>query len=136
MSLDNLMHFVQAICPECDGLGGDEDSGPCKACGGVGLEGEGGTVSMALIATVLTPDPEDGVSAGPYFSRDDRMALEALKPGTKLYVRLWPDRLSYGPADELRDLQQTVLDCRTLDDLVATQKTVRTIIARHARNPA
>lgn len=39
----------------------------------------------------------------------------------------------YGPADELRDLQQTVLECRTLDDLVTTQKTVRAILALDKR---
>jgi hypothetical protein len=90
---DKLPKFVTASCPECGGAGGDEDSGPCKTCGGVGGPDEEGLVSMMLLATVLLPDPYDSLSAGPYFNLDDRRAIEALRPGDRLYVLRAPKKV-------------------------------------------
>lgn len=52
-------------------------------------------------------------------------------------VRLWNARVpsnGYGDADELRDLKQSVMDCKTLGDLVSVQKTILAIASSQVLN--
>ena len=82
--LDALIDFIIAPCFECNGVGGDEDDGPCTVCG-VGK----GPIGMKRVATVLRSDPMDERD-GPLFNSEDRAALNALRPGDRLYVLRQP----------------------------------------------